>query len=86
MLVMQFKRKKSNVDRIIVTIVQIIHQMDGTKRYGPCAKGTALRITVLGNGRGMLGWLVVGKKKGKAKAIHSIEDGSQERKKQYVRQ
>jgi hypothetical protein len=31
---------------------KMIQQMIGTKRYRPGAKGTALRITDLGNGRG----------------------------------
>jgi hypothetical protein len=34
----------------------MIKQMNGTKRYGPRAKETALRIIVLGKGRGMLSW------------------------------
>jgi hypothetical protein len=38
--------------------------MNGTKRNGPRAKGTALCNTVLGNGKGMLSWLVVKKRPG----------------------
>jgi hypothetical protein len=38
--------------------------MIGTKKYGPRAKGTALQITVLGNGKGMLSWLGVEKRPG----------------------
>jgi hypothetical protein len=38
--------------------------MNGTKRNGPRAKGTALRNTVLGNGKGMISWLVVEKRPG----------------------
>jgi hypothetical protein len=37
----------------------MIKQMNWTKRYGPRAKETALRIIVLGNGRGMLSWLAI---------------------------
>ena len=51
----------------------VIKQMEmNEKRYGPRAKGMALRITVLGNGRGMLGWLVVRNKPGD----YSIADGN----------
>jgi hypothetical protein len=45
------------------SIERIFQQMNGAKRYGPHAKVTALRITVLGNGRGMLDWLVLVEKK-----------------------
>jgi hypothetical protein len=44
------------------------------KRDGPSAKGTALRITVLGNGRGILGWLAVEKKPGNYSIKSSVQN------------
>jgi hypothetical protein len=67
----QYRPHHTERKRLIERIQKTKH-MTGRNRYGPCAKAMALRITVLGNGRGMLSWLAVGN--------HSLSDGNQESK------